>query len=75
MFATSLITLTMSIILKRKQQSLVYPLQNRSTELLTVALNYDKTFVDFKLPEIINFNNTKINEANKVQKIKWWKIL
>jgi hypothetical protein len=71
MFATSLITLTMSIILKRKQQSLVYPLQNRSTELLTVALNYDKTFVDFKLPEIINFNNTKINEANKVQKIKW----
>jgi hypothetical protein len=71
MFATSLITLTMSIILKRKQKSLVYPLQNRSIELLTVAFNYDKTFVDFKLPEIINFNNTKINEANKVQNIKW----
>jgi hypothetical protein len=71
MFATSLITLTMSIILKRKQKSLVYPLQNRSIELLTVAFNYDKTFVDFKLPEIINFNNTKINEANKVQKLKW----
>jgi hypothetical protein len=70
MFATSLITLTMSIILKRKQKSLVYPLQNRSIELLTVAFNYDKTFVDFKLPEIINFNNTKINEANKVQKLK-----
>jgi hypothetical protein len=60
----------MSIILKRKQKSLVYPLQNRSIELLTVAFNYDKTFVDFKLPEIINFNNTKINEANKVQNIK-----